>query len=77
MSQVEQTEFIQDNYELFQGVHGQELFEAFKTGNYQRIQAALAENEILKEQIRLRLDQLRIDLSIAEAASDRNEAEIA
>ena len=77
MSKDEQTSFIQDNYELFQGENGANLFRAFETGDYKQIQAALATNEVLKEQIRLRLDQLRIDLSIAEAASDRNEAEIA
>lgn len=76
MSQVEQAEFIQDNYELFQGEHGQELYEAFKTGNYTLIQQALAHNDVLREQIELKLKQLRVDLSIAEAAQDRNEAEI-
>ena len=77
MSKDEQSSFIQDNYELFQGENGASLFRAFETGDYKQIQAALATNEVLKEQIRLRLEQLRIDLSIAEAATDRNEAEIA
>ena len=77
MSKDEQTSFIQDNYELFKGEGGADLFEAFQTGNYKEIQAALAKNEVLKEQIGLRLEQLKIDLQIAEAATDRNEAEIA
>ena len=76
LSLTEQTEFIQDNYELFQGAGGQKLFEAFQTGNYNAIRDALATNDVLKEQIRLRLEQLKVDLQIAEAASDRNEAEI-
>ena len=77
LSLTEQTDFIQDNYELFQGAGGAALFEAFQTGNYNAIRDALATNDVLKEQIRLRLEQLKIDLGIAEAASDRNEAEIA
>ena len=77
MSKDEQTSFIQDNYELFQGEGGAALFRAFETGDYKQIQAALATNKVLKQQIQLRLEQLKVDLSIAEAASDRNEAEIA
>lgn len=76
MSVDEQTQFILDNDALFKGEGGQELFRAFQTGNYQKIQEALANNQVLKEQIRLRLEQLRIDLQIAEAATERNEAEI-
>ena len=76
LSVQEQSEFIQDNYDLFTGEQGQELFRAFETGDYKMIQSALGTNEVLKEQIRLRLEQLKIDLSIAEAATNRNEAEI-
>lgn len=78
LSDVEKTEFLSDNYALFQGEGGQELYNAFQTGDYNVIQNALANNEALQNQVSLRIKQIETDLQIelAKAEGDRNQAYI-
>lgn len=76
MDETERTQFIQDNYTLFQGENGKALYQAFEEGNYKAIQQALATNEALREQIALRLQDLKTRLQIAEAQEEINDAEV-
>lgn len=76
MDETERTQFIQDNYKLFQGEDGEALYKAFEEGNYKAIQQALATNEALREQITLRLQDLKTRLQIAEAQEEINDAEV-
>lgn len=76
MDETEKTQFIQDNYTLFQGEQGIELYKAFEEGNYKAIQSALATNDALREQIALQLQNLKTRLEIAEAQEKINDAEV-
>src|SRR5574344_1924433 len=76
MDETEHTQFIQDNYKMFQGEDGEALYKAFEEGNYKAIQQALATNEALREQINLRLQDLKTRLQIAEAQEQINDAEV-
>lgn len=76
MDETEKTQFIQDNYTLFQGKQGAELYKAFEEGNYKAIQHALATNDALREQIALQLQNLKTRLEIAEAQEKINDAEV-
>lgn len=76
MDETEKTQFIQDNYTLFQGEQGAELYKAFEEGNYKAIQSALATNNALREQIALQLQNLKTRLEIAEAQEEINDAEV-
>ena len=76
MDETEKTQFIQDNYTLFQGEQGAELYKAFEEGNYKAIQSALATNDALREQIALQLQNLKTRLEIAEAQEEINDAEV-
>jgi len=80
MTEQEKTEFMSDNYKLFEGESGQRLYRAFETGDYNEIQRSLANNEALKETIKLRLQELQVDLDIEKArraTGEANEAYIA
>ena len=79
MSESDKAEFIQDNSALFAGEGGEALLKAFESGDYTKIEDALANNDPLKEQIKARKAEIERELQIQEALTgkDRNEAYIA
>lgn len=70
---------MNDNADLFSGEDGKRLYEAFKTQNYDLIQQALENNQVLKDTIEKRKQELQLLLDIEEARDDesRNEGQIA
>ena len=76
MSKAEQTEFINDNAELF--ANDKELLEAFKSGNYNVIEAALANSDALQQQVQNRINEIHqeIRLEMAKLPEDQNKAYI-
>ncbi len=70
MTATERTQFMSENEGMFKGVTGQDLLNAFNSGDYQQIAKALAANEALKEERQLLLDNLEIQLAIEEARND-------
>lgn len=70
-------EFIANNADLFSGEGGDDLLEAFQSGNYDEIEAALAKQ--MEEETAKRLAEVRRTLAVEEArvGEDRNEAYIA
>lgn len=79
MSESDKGEFISDNADLFAGASGQELLQAFESGNYSAIQQALSSNEGLQDRLQKMRDQIDQELKIEEArvGDARNEAYIA
>lgn len=79
MSESDKAAFIEDNADLFSGKNGEELRDAFESGNYNRIEKALSENKALKDQLKKRREEVRQELLIERARdeSDRNTAYIA
>lgn len=78
MSESDKSTFINDNAELFKGSDGAQLLNAFETGDYQRIEAALKSNESLQKLQKERLQEVETALAVEEARSEdsRNEAYI-
>lgn len=76
MSESDKMAFISDNAELFSGAGGKELLQAFQSGNYDAIEAALATQ--MADQTAQRLEEVRRTLAVEEArvGEDRNEAYI-
>lgn len=76
---MEQTQFFNENADLFTGEQGKKLYEAFKAGNYNIIQQELENNDVLTEIVDKRRQELQILLDIEEArqGDSRNEANIA
>lgn len=76
MSETDKSEFLQDNYELFNDQDGAKLLDAFKTGNYNIIEEALSTNETLLENRKILLNQVEQELKIelAREGSDYNAA---
>jgi len=79
LTDTEKTTFMNDNADLFSGEDGKRLYEAFKTQNYDLIQQALENNQVLKDTIEKRKQELQLLLDIEEARDDesRNEGQIA
>ena len=85
MSESDKAEFIQDNADLFsdnpdtEKNEGQELLQAFQSGDYKEIERALSENESLQKQLEQRRKEVAQELLIEEGrkGEDRNEAYIA
>ena len=85
MSESDKSQFIQDNAELFgdnpatEGNEGKMLLEAFESGDYNRIENALRNNEALNKQLEQRRKEIEQELLIenARTGKDRNEAYIA
>lgn len=77
MTESEKMEFITDNQDLFSGEGGKEMLEAFQSGNYEKIEAALAQQ--MSEKTQQQLEEVRRTLAVEEArvGDDRNEAYIA
>lgn len=77
MKESEKMEFIADNAELFSGEGGDDLLKAFESGNYDLIEAALAQQ--MEDETAKRLAEVRRTLAVEEArvGEDRNEAYIA
>lgn len=67
MSESEKTEFLSDNSDLFSGSNGAELLKAFESGDYQKIQTALQNNQTLVNKVQTRIDDLKTQLAIEEA----------
>lgn len=76
MSESDKMAFISDNAKMFSGEGGKELLQAFQSGNYDAIEAALATQ--MAEQTAQRLEEVRRTLAVEEArvGEDRNEAYI-
>ena len=79
MTESDKAEFIQDNADLFAEEGGQELLRAFESGNYNKIEEALKNNEALQDRIKVQQEKTQQELLIEEAriGEDRNEAYIA
>ena len=79
LSDTEKTTFMNDNADLFSGEDGARLYEAFQTQNYNLIQQALENNQVLQDTIEKRKEELQLLLDIEEARDDdsRNEGQIA
>lgn len=77
MTESEKMEFITENQELFSGEGGQEMLQAFQSGNYELIESALSKQ--MAERTQQQLEEVRRTLAIEEArvGEDRNEAYIA
>lgn len=71
MSYTEQSEFIAEHGEMFEGEQGVTLLEALKTQDYEKIRAALATNTTLKNNIANELKELNNELN-AEIAKGAN-----
>ena len=76
MSESDKMAFISDNATMFSGAGGKELLQAFQSGNYDAIEAALKTQ--MEEQTAQRLEEVRRTLAVEEArvGEDRNEAYI-
>ena len=76
MSESEKAEFLNDNAELFKGQDGEQLLRAFESGDYNKIQTELQENQALDDQRQARLEEIRQQIKIEEAykGEERNEA---
>jgi hypothetical protein len=76
LSESEKAEFLNDNAELFKGQDGAQLLHAFESGDYNKIQAELQENQALDDQRQARLEEIRQQIKIEEAykGEERNEA---
>ena len=85
MSESDKAQFIQDNAELFgdnlttEENEGKMLLDAFESGNYNRIENTLRNNEALNKQLEQRRKEIEQELLIenARTGADRNEAYIA
>jgi hypothetical protein len=71
MSANEQAQFIADNAELFED--NAELLEAFSTGDYAVIEAALGASDTLKKQREKLVTQLQTELTNEEAKLPENQ----
>ena len=61
LSESEKSQFVQDNADMFSDGS---LLEAFESGDYKKIEAALSNNEALKDQIKKRRDEIEQELKI-------------
>lgn len=77
MTESEKMEFITENQDLFAGEGGQEMLQAFQSGNYELIESALSQQ--MAEKTNQQLQEVRRTLAVEEARTgeDRNEAYIA
>lgn len=77
MTESEKMEFITENQDLFSGEGGQEMLQAFQSGNYELIESALSKQ--MAERTEQQLEEVRRTLAVEEArvGEDRNEAYIA
>lgn len=77
MTESEKMEFITENQDLFAGEGGQEMLQAFQSGNYELIESALSQQ--MAEKTEQQLQEVRRTLAVEEARTgeDRNEAYIA
>lgn len=77
MSESDRAEFLQDNADLFAG--DEDLLKAFETGDYNKIEDALASSKTFKDQIAKQKEQIRQELLIeeAKAGDEKNAAYIA
>ena len=77
MTESEKMEFITENQDLFAGEGGQEMLQAFQSGNYELIESALSQQ--MDEKTEQQLQEVRRTLAVEEARTgeDRNEAYIA
>ena len=76
MSESDRAEFIQDNAAMFSD---ENMLSAFESGNYEKIEEALKNNQALQQQLEERRREIKQELLIEEArvGEDRNEAYIA
>ena len=74
MTESEKMEFITENQDLFAGEGGQEMLQAFQSGNYELIESALSQQ--MDEKTEQQLQEVRRTLAVEEARTgeDRNEA---
>ena len=77
MNESDRAEFLQDNADLFAG--DEDLLKAFETGDYNKIEQALASSTTFADQIAKQKEQIRQELLIEEAKTgdERNAAYIA
>ena len=71
MSYTEQSSFIAEHGELFEGEQGTDLLRALKTQDYDEIRKALASNKTLADNIKKQLQELNNELN-AEIAKGAN-----
>ena len=69
MSESEKMEFMNDNMDLFAGQEGAELFQAFQSGDYRRIEQALSGNTALSTRLANQIADIDKELSIQMAYS--------
>ena len=69
MSESEKMEFMNDNMDLFAGQEGAELFQAFQSGDYRRIEQALSGNAALSTRLASQIADIDKELSIQMAYS--------
>ena len=76
MSKAEQTQFLNDNAELFN--NNADLLEAFESGNYQAIEEALKNSDALQEQVKDRIAEIEQEIALEKAklTEDQNTAYI-
>jgi hypothetical protein len=67
MSESDKMEFMQDNAELFKGQGGAELYDAFESGNYARIEQALKGNSALRNKLESQIAEIDKEISIQQA----------
>lgn len=79
MSESERAKFISNNGDLFSSAGGDDLLQAFESGNYSAIESALENNEALQDLRKQRLADIDEEIKIEEAkrGDARNEAYIA
>lgn len=76
MSKAEQTQFLNDNAELF--ANNADLLEAFESGNYQAIEEALKNSDALQKQVSDRIAEIEQEIALEKAklVEDQNVAYI-
>ena len=76
MSKAEQTQFLNDNAELF--ANNEDLLKAFESGNYQAIEEALKNSDALQEQVKDRIAEIEQEIALerAKLVEDQNTAYI-
>lgn len=78
MSESDKTEFMQDHIDLFKGEQGLALYNAFESGDYMDIEAALQGNDALRAQLASQIEQIDRELSVemAKVEEEKNHAYI-